>query len=265
MNALTSFGWTAEVDQQWHAQETQNCLPARVVRVDRGLVTVVVADGERRLPVAGRLRKSGTVPTVGDWAVVAADTVTDLLPRRNSLVRRDTDGSAEAQLVAANVDIVIVAVPLTESVRVRKLERYLAFARSSNAEPLVVLTKSDLCVDLPAALDDARAVAEQAEVHAVSAVTGEGIDGLLPCLRTGSTVVVVGPSGAGKSTLANALGAEREQATGAIRDDGRGRHTTTAREMLRLGRGSVADRHPWTAGACRCGTPRRPSRRRSAT
>lgn len=203
------------------------------------MVTVVTPDGERRLPLAGRLRSSESVPTVGDWAVIDSGAVLGVLPRRNALLRRDADGSAEAQLVAANVDVVIVAVPLTEAVRVRKLERYLAFARSSEAEPLVVLTKCDLWPDVDAALDDARAVAGDAAVHAVSAMTGEGVDGLLPLLRTGSTVVVVGPSGAGKSTLANALGAEREQATGAIRDDGKGRHTTTARELLRLTGGAL--------------------------
>jgi ribosome biogenesis GTPase len=239
LNPLIAFGWTAEVQELCHAHDTQNCLPARVVRVDRGLVAVVTADGERRLPLTGRLRKSDRAPTVGDWALVAADTVTALLPRRNALLRRDTDGSAEAQAVAANVDLVIVAVPLTEAVRVRKLERYLAFARSSDAEPLVVLTKRDLCTDVDAAVEDARSVAGGANVQAVSAATGEGINDLIPLLRTGSTVVVVGPSGAGKSTLANALGAEREQATGAIRDDGRGRHTTTAREMLRLAGGAL--------------------------
>jgi ribosome small subunit-dependent GTPase A len=239
LNPLIAFGWTAEVQELWHGHDTQNCSPARVVRVDRGLVTVVGSGGERRLPLTGRLRKSDTVPTVGDWALVGADTVTAVLPRRNALLRRDTDGSAEPQAVAANVDLVIVAVPLTEAVRVRKLERYLAFARSSDAEPLVVLTKRDLCAEVDAAVEDARSVAGGADVHAVSAATGQGIEDLVPLLRTGSTVVVVGPSGAGKSTLANALGAEREQATGAIRDDGKGRHTTTAREMLRLAGGAL--------------------------
>jgi ribosome biogenesis GTPase len=239
LNSLIAFGWTVEVQELWRAHGTRNSLPARVVRVDRGLFTLVTPDGERRLPLAGRLRKTHTVPAVGDWTMVEADAVGGILPRRNALLRRDTDGSAEAQVVAANVDLVIVAVPLTESVRVRKLERYLAFARSSEAEPLVVLTKADLCPDVDAAIEDARSVAGGAGVHAVSAVSGDGIDDLLPLLRTGSTVVVVGPSGSGKSTLANALGAEREQATGAIREDGRGRHITTSRQMLRLTSGAL--------------------------
>ncbi|MDX6203391.1 MAG: ribosome biosis GTPase / thiamine phosphate phosphatase [Frankiales bacterium] len=239
MNSLNLFGWTAEVHEQWLAQSSESCEPARVVRVDRGLVTVVAADGEHRLPLAGRLRQSDLVVAVGDWATITAECVTGLLPRRNALVRRDTDGSACGQVIAANVDLVLVTVALTEAVRVRKLERYLAFARSSAAEPLVVLTKSDLCLDLPAAVDDAVAVSGGVAVHSVSAMTGEGVDEVLAALVPGTTVVVVGPSGTGKSTLANALGAERAQPTGAIRADGRGRHTTTRREMLRLRGGAL--------------------------
>ncbi|MDX6257318.1 MAG: ribosome biosis GTPase / thiamine phosphate phosphatase [Frankiales bacterium] len=239
MNSLNQFGWTAQTQELWLAQNYENAQPARVVRVDRGLVTVVATDGEHRLSQAGRLRQSGEVVAVGDWAVITAETVTGLLPRRNALVRRDTDGSASGQIIAANVDLVLVAVPLTEAVRVRKLERYLAFARSSAAEPLVVLTKSDLCQDLPAAVADAVAVSGGAAVHTVSAVSGAGVGEVLTALKPGMTVVVVGPSGAGKSTLANALGIEREQATGAIRGDGKGRHTTTRREMLRLDGGAL--------------------------
>jgi ribosome biogenesis GTPase / thiamine phosphate phosphatase len=241
--ALAVFGWTSETSGHWrdwvatHSIETAT--PARVVRVDRGLFTVVGDDGERRLPVTGRLRHSDLVVAVGDWVATTADAVVGLLPRRTSLVRRETDGSATEQVIAANIDLVVVTVPLTEAVRARKLERYLAFARSSGAEPLVVLTKCDLWSDVAGAVEDAEAVAGGAPVHAVSTVTLDGIDTLVQRLGAGKTVVVVGPSGAGKSTLANTLGAEREQATGPIRDDGRGRHTTTARELVRLAGGAL--------------------------
>jgi ribosome biogenesis GTPase len=162
-----------------------------------------------------------------------------VLPRRHALVRNDVDRSSGSQVIAANVDVVLIAVPQTEAVRVRKLERYVAFARSSGAEPLVVLTKADVSADLDAALADAQVAAGDAAVLAVDSLSGTGLDELEARLHKGSTVVVVGPSGAGKSTLANALGAEREQATGAIRDDGKGRHTTTARELVRLAGGAL--------------------------
>ena len=211
----------------------------RVVRVDRGLVTVDTPTGEARLPLTGKLRQGDTTVAVGDWVLVEGGAVATILPRATSLLRKDTDGSATSQAIAANVDLVVVAVPLTESVRVRKLERYLVFARSSGADVVVVLTKADLWPDVAAAVADAVAVSGDAEVVAASAMTGEGIDRLLALMPAGRTVVVVGPSGAGKSTLTNALGSERELATGAIRDDGKGRHTTTAREMVRLSTGAM--------------------------
>ncbi|BEP14993.1 ribosome small subunit-dependent GTPase A [Acidothermaceae bacterium B102] len=210
-----------------------------MVRVDRGLVTLDTPAGERRLPLTGKLRQSDTSIAVGDWVVLDQDAVAAILPRSTSLLRRDTDGSATSQAIAANVDLVIVAVPLTESVRVRKLERYLVFARSSGADVVVVLTKADLWADVDGAVADAVAVSGDADVFAFSARTGEGLEGLLTLMTPGRTVVVVGPSGAGKSTLTNALGAERELATGEIRDDGKGRHTTTAREMVRLAGGAL--------------------------
>jgi ribosome small subunit-dependent GTPase A len=213
--------------------------PLRVVRVDRGLVTVASSEGERRLPIAGRLRQTDMSPAVGDWVIVENDAVSGVLSRSTSLVRQEADGSSTGQVIAANVDLVVVAVPLTEAVRVRKLERYLAFARSSGADVAVVLTKCDLASDVEAAVADASGVAGDAPVYAVSTVTGDGIDGLDAAMVAGTTVVIVGPSGAGKSTLTNALGAEREQETGPIRDDGKGRHTTTARQMVRLAGGAL--------------------------
>ena len=213
--------------------------PVRVVRVDRGLVTLDTPTGEVRLPLTGKLRDGDLTVAVGDWVVVEGDAVSAILPRSTSLLRKDVERSATSQAIAANVDLVVVAVPLTESVRTRKLERYLVFARSSGADVVVVLTKADLWPDVESAIADAVAVSGDVQVIAVSAMTGEGIDDLLALMSAGRTVVVVGPSGAGKSTLTNALGSERELATGAIRDDGKGRHTTTAREMVRLAGGAM--------------------------
>ena len=237
-HALARLGWTSDTAQRWNDAALTD-QPARVVRVDRGLVTVVNDDGEHRLPLTGKLRSSELLPTVGDWVSVTDDAVTAVVPRRNPLVRKDPDRSSGMQVIASDVDVVIVAVPLTEQVRVRKLERYVAFARSSGAEALVVLTKSDLAEDLAASVADARVAAGDAPVLPVSCLTGQGLEAVDAYLHEGRTIVVVGPSGAGKSTLANALGAEREQATGAIRDDGKGRHTTTARELVRLRSGAL--------------------------
>ncbi len=243
---LALYGWTDRVLAAWQSwlddagDDVHHAQPARVVRVDRGLVTVVAPYGEERLPVAGRLRHrlQGAV-AVGDWVAVCGGAIVGCLDRRTSLRRRDTDGSSGSQVVVANIDAVLVVIPLTESVRMRRLERFLAFARSSGAEPLLALTKCDLWPDLAEAVRRTRAVTGGVPVHAVSALTGEGIDELRQRLLPGESVALVGPSGAGKSTLVNALGADHELSTGVIRNDGKGRHTTTAREMVRLGNGAL--------------------------
>jgi ribosome biogenesis GTPase len=244
-STLDGYGWSADLDVAWqHWTDTAALAiaepprPARVLRSDRGLVTVITGVDDEQLPVSGRLRDTDGTPVVGDWVAVADGRVVAILPRRTCLSRRDPDGSSARQLIAANVDLALVAVPQTEEVRLRKLERYLAFVRASGVRPLVVLTKADLAPDLRAAVADASAVSGDADVHPVSAHTGTGIAALARILGH-DTVVVVGPSGAGKSTLANALGAEHMLATGAIREDGKGRHTTTSRELVRLASGAL--------------------------
>jgi ribosome biogenesis GTPase len=163
-----------------------------------------------------------------------------VLPRRTAFVRTGAGATSAAQVVAANLDLVLVVDALAGAARLRRIERYLAVAWSSGASPVVVLTKADLCADVPAAVEEVAESALGVQVLAVSSVTGAGIEDLRALLGAGRTAAMVGPSGVGKSSLANALAGRTVAATREVRDsDGRGRHTTTARELHLLPGGGL--------------------------
>jgi ribosome biogenesis GTPase len=224
--------------------------PARVTRSDRGGSLVVEgAEGvlRARLPARFRRLDPTELPTVGDWVVLGTNrvdgdrTVEAVLPRRSAIIRQaPADRGTDAQVLAANVDVALVVVALTdEELNTRRLDRFLTLAWDSGTVPVVVLTKADRCDDVPTAVAEVRAATLGVDVVALSGLTGEGVEALDAHLAPGSTAVLLGMSGAGKSTLANRLlGADR-LATKDVRADGRGRHTTTHRELLRLPSGAL--------------------------
>jgi ribosome biogenesis GTPase / thiamine phosphate phosphatase len=168
-----------------------------------------------------------------------AATIHHRLPRSTAFVRRAPE-TGGVQVVAANIDLAFLTLSLNAALNLRRIERYLALTLESGASPVIILTKADLCPDLPAAIALVERVAAGAPVHAVSALTGQGFAPLDSCLRHGHTAVLLGSSGAGKSTLVNALAGAPLMATAAIReDDARGRHTTTHRELILLPAGGV--------------------------
>jgi ribosome biogenesis GTPase len=211
---------------------------ARVARVDRGLLTVLTATGEERVHPGGGLH-DGSGPAVGDWVALRGELAVRVLPRRTAFVRTAAGRGSAPQVVAANVDLVLVVDALAGAARLRRIERYLAVAWASGATPVVVLTKADLCPDVPAALAHVAEDAVGVDVLAVSAVTGAGLAQLRSRVHPGCTAAMVGPSGVGKSSLANALAGRPVAAIAGIRDDGRGRHTTTARELHQLPGGGL--------------------------
>lgn len=238
--ALAHLGWDDSFATAFAAVAPATAEPARVAMVAAQALTVLTATGPREATLAGRFRESapdGGV-TTGDWVVVDDRTVVDAVPRRSVLLRRSAGGPTLAQAVAANVDTVFIAVPLGADVGVRRLERSLAIAWSSGAVPVALLTKADLSTDMGADVEAARAVANGVQVIAVSA-EGRGIDELRACLRPAQTGAIVGPSGAGKSTLINVLCGGDRLATAAVRADGRGRQTTTNRELVQLPEGAL--------------------------
>jgi ribosome biogenesis GTPase len=179
--------------------------PARVTRVDRGACDVLTADGELRATYSGALKRAAAedpvaLPCVGDWVAINGE-IQSVLPRRTAIVRAGvTPGVSHGQVLAANVDIVYLAEPAIPEIDLGRIERLLALAWESGAQPIVLITKADLAtVDL----SEVEAAAPGVTVRAVSSLTGDGLDELR--LQPGQTAVLLGKSGAGKSTLVNAL------------------------------------------------------------
>jgi ribosome biogenesis GTPase len=233
-----------------------------VASIEKELCRVITASGELTAQLSGRLRYSLSggeeYPAIGDWLAVrplpgeAKAVIQAILPRKSKFSRqvsggrgRIDGGRTEEQVVSANVDTVFLVSGLDggRSLNLRRIERYLAIARASGSAPVIVLNKADLCTDIESRIADVQTAAYDIPVHAVSAVTGAGLDVLRLYTGKGSTIAFIGSSGVGKSALINALLGEERLATGEVSEnDRRGRHTTTRRELFLLpGGGAVID------------------------
>jgi len=246
---LKTYGWSDDLQRNFAPHAAAGLIAGRVIVQQRGLYGLATLAGEARAEISGKLARdavAGGYPAVGDW--VAASTggagglaiIHHVLPRRTAFTRKAPGSLGGVQVVAANVDVAFLTAPLSGEINPRLLERYLASAWQSGAAPVVLLTKADLRAELGEVVERIGVLAAGAPVHAVSARTGQGLDDLAAYLAAGRTAVMVGSSGAGKSTLLNALIGSQRMATGAVReDDGRGRHTTSHRELILLPGGGL--------------------------
>jgi ribosome biogenesis GTPase / thiamine phosphate phosphatase len=234
--ALARLGWDAELDDERATMDDPSGTLARVARIDRKWCTVWREAGDSlRLPAPEDL-------AVGDWVLLpdAAERITARVPRKSALARRAPDGTASAQVIAANVDWVFLLHSLAAEPNLRRLERELVISFESGAQPVVVLTKADPAADSAPAVAAFEDVTPGIPLISISARTGEGLDALAEFTAGHRTIVLLGPSGAGKSTLVNALAGEEVQRTAAVRAfDGKGRHTTTAAELVLLPNGGL--------------------------
>jgi ribosome biogenesis GTPase / thiamine phosphate phosphatase len=257
---LVAYGWTPSLAAAFqsllrepeHPPDRGSTL-GRVIVQHRDACVVVTEAGEITARIAGRLRHRASspadLPSVGDWVTVAvrpsegSATIHRVLPRSSCFSRKTVGRAAVEQVLAANVDTILVVAGLDGDFNLRRLERYMALAWSSGAHPAVVLNKADLCDDVPARIVQVSGIAGDAPVHAVSALTSSGLLDLDCYLAAGRTVALLGSSGVGKSTLINAfLGTARQSVAEVRLADSRGRHTTTRRELVLLeGGGLVLD------------------------
>ena len=248
ISLIRSYGWSDALQRDFAPHAAHGLIPGRVIVQHRGSYGLISDLGELTGQISGRLAHDAPetgFPAVGDWVALAARpeedaaTIRAVLPRRTAFVRKSAMIQTP-QVVGANVDVALLAASLNADFSARRLERYLAVAWQSGAQPVIVLTKADLAQDVEAMAAEAEAVAFGVPVIVVSAVTGQGLDAVAEQLKAGETAVIVGSSGVGKSTLVNALAGEVLMAVSDIREhDETGRHTTTHRELLLLPSGAL--------------------------
>jgi ribosome biogenesis GTPase / thiamine phosphate phosphatase len=241
---LEDLGWDASFADDFEPYQQQGLIPARVAARHHGPCELLTEQGRIGGVPAGRL-EGLDLPVAGDWVAVRPlpgerkGIVEAILPRRTTFTRKEAWRRTVAQVVAANVDTVFLVTAFGQDLNARRLERYLTAAWDSGSSPVIVVNKSDTTSDPEGDLAEVEAIAFGVPVHTISAATGARLDELTPYLTRGRTVALLGSSGVGKSTLINRLAGRELLATAETGKGGRGRHTTTNRELVPLPGGAL--------------------------
>jgi ribosome biogenesis GTPase len=255
---LENLGWNEFFSRHFENYPDSGLAPARVSCERRNDYMVLCNHGAFTAELSGRMRHMANslveLPAVGDWVAMRPRleekkaTIHAVLPRKSSFSRKailsggmpDTGGRAEEQVLAANIDTVFIVCGLDNDFNLRRIERYVAIAWGSGTTPVIVLNKVDLCSDVAERIGEVEDVAPGVPAYPVSAVKNEGLEVFQQYLVPGRTAVLLGSSGVGKSTIINSmLGEERLKVRAVRENDGRGRHTTTHREMIFLPGGGI--------------------------
>ena len=238
---LAQLGWTPFFDRQMPEEQRKGCLPVRVMSVHRGRVSVLGETVEASIAsTVSHPRNAEDRPTVGDWLLIDCEThhLVHILDR-SSLFKRPAPGDdRRVQLIAANIDTLFIVTSCDQDFNIARLERYLVLTQEVGVRPVVVLTKVDLTATPERFIEATRALQAELQVELVDGRDSASADRLTQYCGLGQTVALVGSSGVGKSTLVNTLKGSDSILTQPVReDDGKGRHTTTVREMHRLAAG----------------------------
>jgi ribosome biogenesis GTPase len=252
--SLFDYGWSTFFENSHKSLNMPECMPGRVLFAGSSSYRVVTEAGERQADLAGKLAHSAgspaDLPAVGDWVVISsagpgAARIEQVLPRRTRLSRKTAGSRTEEQVIAANMETVILVMGLDADYSIRRVERFLATIVQSGADPVIALNKVDLCPTSGDRLEEIRTIAPGRPVLLTNCLRGEGVKAVEGYIKPRETAVLVGSSGAGKSTLINQLLGRSAQKTLEVRSgDGKGRHTTTHREMFRLGSGGLLIDNP---------------------
>jgi ribosome biogenesis GTPase len=238
---LSLLGWSERLAALFIPLASSGFEPGRILQQFNSIYLVGTAGGELRAQISGHLRFSaaeGELPVTGDWVALrltqgkGTAQIQAVLPRATQFVRRAAGKAELQQVVAANLDYAFLLSGLDNDFSPRRIERYLAAAWDSGATPVVILNKVDLCDDPLDRVRAVDAVAPGTAIHVVSALRGDGVDELVRYCLPGQTIALLGSSGVGKSTLINRLLGKEQQNTQPVAEDGRGRHTTTSRQLL---------------------------------
>ncbi|ACL20920.1 ribosome small subunit-dependent GTPase A [Desulfitobacterium hafniense DCB-2] len=253
---LKELGWNDAWQELFQPYLKSGFHPGRVAAEYRDRFKVWTEFGEVWAVVSGKMRytalERSDFPAVGDWVVLEgrAESIKDhedqdviiqsILPRKSKFSRKAAGKTSAEQIVATNIDTVFLVNALNFDFNVRRIERYLTLAWESGANPVLVLSKTDLCDDVQEKVSQVQDAAPGVDILPISCATGDGVSAIAPYIRQGQTIALLGSSGAGKSTLVNYLLGQNVQLTYEVREkDSRGRHTTTSRELFLLPQGGV--------------------------
>ena len=241
---LTEYGWDEHFENAYNDLNNIQLIKARIIADYGQTIKVVTEEGEQ---LVDRHVHEDRAYGVGDFICLEFDgannhySIKELLPRKTKISRLAAGQILKEQIIGANIDTVFIMQSLNNDFNLRRLERYLVAAWESGAMPAVILTKSDLCDDAQSKINEVFSLAAGVEIHSISSITGDGLENVRKYFALGKTVALVGSSGVGKSTLVNALaGKEILKTQEVLRDDDKGRHTTTHRQLVLLPQGGVA-------------------------
>jgi len=246
---LARLGWDSAWAASYESLTVGASRPGRVAVQHRGAHVVATERGDVWAHVSGRslhlASDSSDLPVVGDWVALSGGdggdsaVVAAILPRRSRIERKEAWEATKVQVIAANVDWMLITTALDGDLNLRRIERYLTTAWSSGAQPVIVLTKADLHPDAEGISVEVERDSPGVPVHVTSSVSGEGIDEIAGYASGGKTAALVGSSGVGKSSIVNRLLGAEVQEIREVREDGKGRHTTARRELLVTPHGGV--------------------------
>lgn len=244
---MISFGLSNQYTALAHEYNTDYKI-ARILSQEKGIYRVISENGEQLAEISGKFRYNTSIlsdyPAVGDFVMIDCNDnqshaiIHNILPRKSVFIRKAAGTNTE-QVVCANIDTVFICMSLNNDFNLRRLERYLSVTWDSGAIPVIVLTKSDLCDDIKSFINSVKEVAIGTDIIVLSAIEKDEYKKLLPYIENGKTVALLGSSGVGKSTLINQLLGENRLDTNGLRNDDKGRHTTTRRELFLLKQGGM--------------------------
>jgi ribosome biogenesis GTPase len=247
---LQTLGWSDFYKACFAEYGNQDYTVGRIITEHKNMYRLLSETGDYLSEISGKLRHEARerqdYPSVGDWVVITERpeekraTIHAVLPRRTKFSRKVAGDKTTEQIVATNVDTVFLINAMNNDFNIRRIERYLTLAWESGSNPVIVLSKADLCDNVADKVREVESVALGVPIHVISSIKNEGIDSIIPYLKSGQTIALLGSSGAGKSTLINNLLGKEVQDIQEVREgDDRGRHTTTYRELFVIPTGGL--------------------------